>query len=45
MGIRPVFKDEHVIDVPILSDIDRDRMIEAWGKFKTEPLKLIDNDR
>jgi hypothetical protein len=44
MGIRPVFIHDYVINVPTLSDLDMDRIIKAWGKFKTEPLKLKNKD-
>ncbi len=33
MGIVPIFK----VEIPKLSDNDRDRIIEDWGKFQREP--------
>jgi len=41
MGIVPIFK----VEIPKLSDSDRDRIIKAWGKFQKEPLKLKSYDQ
>ena len=41
MGIVPIFK----VEIPKLSNIDRDRIIKAWEKFKEEPLILKNYDK